>query len=101
MNLNTDAFRRSAPWIIAAAAPVVGYVIYRNLSPRQKTKFKKSLTEGTLAFTSALITRAINSYKNRSAQGKAISSIGEKPFVRMASIPNSDESETTIGNEKW
>lgn len=99
MNLNTDAFRRSTPWIVAAAVPVAAYIIYRNLTPNQKRKFKRSLAEGTLAFTSALVSRAINAYKKRSAATATVEN--DKRFATMAAIPNSNETETTIGNERW
>jgi hypothetical protein len=99
--MNINALRANRNWLIlAAAVPVAGYLIYRSLTPAQKKKFKKSLSDGSLSMASAFITRLIDNYKKKG--GSALSAGGaESRLTRMARIPNRNESETTIGDERW
>lgn len=99
-HMNTNALRRNAPWLLVAAVPVAGYLIYRNLTPHQKRKFKKSFFEGVLTLATTLLSRVTEEYKRQRGQPEPPEANAYR-LSKMAMIPNRDESETTIGDEKW
>ncbi len=100
--MNTNALRANRNWIVlVASVSVAGYLIYRNLSPAQKNKFKKSLSDGTSTMASAFITRLMDNYRRQSGGKPPSTGDVQSRLARMAQIPHRNESETTIGDERW
>lgn len=91
--------RGKSPWLLLAVVPVASYFMYRNLTPAQKKKFKKSVTEGSFSLASAVLYELIDRY--RQANGHLPLVQAGNRFQRMAAIPNSNETETTVGAERW